>query len=93
MYASKHTAEAMAELLMVQNGEGDMDAMCDPEDRIASDTGLSVQALRQLMSCSKWNRNVGWGRRCSSGRLPDGAMESVTGSDQGGPAAIGSGHG
>jgi hypothetical protein len=26
-----------------------MDAMCDPEDRIASDTGLSEQALRQLM--------------------------------------------
>ena len=23
--------------------------MCDPEDRIASDTGLSEQALRQLM--------------------------------------------
>jgi len=26
-----------------------MDAMCDPEDRIASDSGLSEQALRQLM--------------------------------------------
>ena len=26
-----------------------MDAICDPEDRIASDTGLSEQALRQLM--------------------------------------------
>jgi hypothetical protein len=26
-----------------------MDAMCDPEDRIASDTGFSAQALRQLM--------------------------------------------
>ena len=26
-----------------------MDAMCDPEDRIASDTGLSEQELRQLM--------------------------------------------
>jgi len=26
-----------------------MDAMCDPEDRIANDTGLSEQALRQLM--------------------------------------------
>ena len=48
MCTPKHIAEAMA-----SKGEGDMDAtaiaMCDLEDQIASETGLSEQALRQLM--------------------------------------------
>ena len=34
---------------MYVSKQGDMDAMCDLEDRIASDTDLSEQALRQLM--------------------------------------------
>jgi hypothetical protein len=48
MCTPNHIAEAMA-----SKGEGDMDAttiaMCDLEGRIASETGLSEQALRQLM--------------------------------------------
>jgi hypothetical protein len=53
MYVPKEVAEAMAEIFDDPNWEGGMDAttiaMCDLEDRIASETGLSEQALRQLM--------------------------------------------
>jgi hypothetical protein len=53
MYVPKHLAEAMAEIFDGPKGEGDMDAttiaVCDLDDRSASETGFSEQALRQLM--------------------------------------------
>jgi len=56
MYVPKEVAEAMAEIFDDPSWEGDMDAttiaMCDLEDRIASETGLSEQTLRQLMKAA-----------------------------------------
>ena len=46
-------------------------AMCDLEDRIASETGLSEQTLRQLMKAAfllERRKSARWGRRCSPGR-------------------------
>jgi hypothetical protein len=72
MYVPKEVAEAMAEIFDDPSWEGDMDAttiaMCDLEDRIASETGLSEQTLRQLMKAAfllERRKSARWGRRCS----------------------------
>jgi len=50
MYTPKHIAEAMAEIFDDPKWEGDTTiAWCDLWDRVASETGLSEEALRQLM--------------------------------------------
>ena len=51
MYTPKHIAEAMAKIFDDSKMGGDMGAIakCGLEDQIASETGLSEQALRQLM--------------------------------------------
>ena len=53
MYTSKHIAEAMAELFDDPKWEGGMGATtiawCNLWDRVASETGLSEEALRLLM--------------------------------------------
>ena len=53
MYTPKHIAEAMAELFDDPKWEGGMGATtiawCNLWDRVASETGLSEEALMQLM--------------------------------------------
>ena len=82
-----------------------MDAICDPEDRIASDTGLSEQALRQLMREAfllEMEQKRQLGETMLSGKVARQRDGIRYGSDQGGPGcrqpfvnrvAIGSGHG
>jgi hypothetical protein len=65
--------------------------MCDPEDRAASETGLSEQALRQLMKEAfllEMEQKCQLGEAMLSGKVGDSAMEPVTGSDRGGAPPV-----
>jgi hypothetical protein len=93
---------------MAQTGKGygrHMDTMCKLEDRIASDTGLSEQAVRQLMReaflLEGTETPVG-GRDAFRGGCPTARWNSLWGVTRAAPAChqpfinrvtIGSGHG